>query len=159
MQAALGEISKLSFSQLSQLMLLLKIQRAINKILWSSSLSGSIAANSPSLFHFRPAVIPEAVSASAPLDPFHQPVAQSLILARVHSGCFPRCPSYWPLWLLGLLRPDSLPRIQKLLLRSFHERHQSDNCEDEDVEGGDWEQPHKLGSKCVRVEEFVWRAN
>jgi hypothetical protein len=27
------------------------------------------------------------------------------------------------------------------------------------VEGGDWEQPHKLGSKCVRVEDFVWRAN
>ena len=159
MQEALGEISKLSFSQPSQLLLLLKNQRAINKILWSSSLSGSIAANSPSLFHFRPAVIPEALSPNAPLDPIHRPVAHSLLLARVDSGCLPRRPSYWPLWLLGLLRPDSLPRVQKLLFRSFHERHQSDNCEDEDVEGGDWEQPHELGSKCVRVEEFVWRAN
>ncbi len=159
MQAALGEISKLSFSQPSQLMLLLKNLREINKLLSFSSLSGSIAANSPSLFHFRPAVIPEALSPSAPLDPFHRPVTQSLLLARVHSGCFPRCPSYWPPWLLGLLRPDSLPRVQKLLLRSFHERHQRDNSEDEDMEGGDWEQPNELGSKCVRVEEFVWRAN
>ncbi len=159
MQAGLGKIFKLSFSQPSQLMLLLKIQRAINKILSFSSLSGSIAANSPSLFHFRPAVIPEALSPSAPLDPFHRPAAQSLLLARVHSSCFPRRSSYWSPWLLGLLRPDSLPRVQKLLLLSFHERHQSDNCEDEDVEGGDWVKPHELGSKCVRVEEFVWRAN
>lgn len=154
-------MSKLSFSQPSQPLLLFKgpySQSAI-EILWATrSLSGPFATNSPAVFLYWPARIAEAAAGSSPFDPFHWPPTEPLLLARVQVGCFPRRPSYQSLWLLSLHGPGAPVWLKKLVLPSFHQRSQKLSCEEEHLEGGDWEKPDGVASQCVQA-RLIWRAH
>jgi hypothetical protein len=84
-QAFDRQMPKLSFSEPPQHMLLFKNfqhkNRAITTIQLIRSLSCPVEKNSPAVFHFRAAGLLEAMSGDPPIDPFHTPPTDLILMA------------------------------------------------------------------------------
>ena len=87
MQAVDGQMPKLSFCQPPQHVLLFKNfqhkNRAITTIHLIRSISCPVEKNFPAVFHFGAAGLAEAMSGDPPIDPFHIPPTESILMARV----------------------------------------------------------------------------